>query len=361
MLTNRYTEPGNLIFSLLIPVYNVEKYLPSCLDSILQQPGNDYEVVLLDDASTDNSRLICEEYKNKFPEKIRVASHEENRGQLLTRKDLFQLARGEWILCIDSDDWLSENALTVIRHAILTEETDLIVYNVICKYMDGTEKIFSPDLNADIVYCNDNKMELYNQFLCTYYLNSMCNKAIHHKLIDLNEKHEEVTEISIGEDRFQSFPIIDRAKKVLYLNQNLYYYRKNIDGISSKSFPNMYEMRKILWEREDIYIEKWEITSDIREKRYIQRINEVVQMMQGKKETGEFAEFSKEIIADRILEKLLETVDVAKLCRRYLLVCELVTHRQIFLADKVVSMELWMRNLKRKHGEMKKSRHETGG
>lgn len=90
--------------SLIIPVYNVERYLPMCLESVVQQGLEDYEAILVDDGSTDGSSKICDEYAARYPQ-FRVI-HQENQGLALARNRGISEARGEYILFLDSDDFL---------------------------------------------------------------------------------------------------------------------------------------------------------------------------------------------------------------------------------------------------------------
>lgn len=98
------------MISIVIPVYNVEKYLPQCVDSILSQTYKDFEVILVDDGSPDGSPAICDEYALR-DSRIRVV-HQENAGVSVARNHGMEQARGEWITFIDSDDWVTPNYLT---------------------------------------------------------------------------------------------------------------------------------------------------------------------------------------------------------------------------------------------------------
>lgn len=252
----------NCKISILIPVYNVEAYLEECLNSVLQQSINDYEIILVNDGSTDNSGKICDEYAAEHPDKIRVI-HKSNEGLLLTRRRAFFESTGDWLLCVDSDDRLAPNALEVIHSSIMTNDCDMLVFDLLCVHIDGKEEIFAPKLTDGKIYTDSEKMELYNELLITYYLNSMCTKVIHRSILDVDSDYEQYSAITVGEDLFQSYPIFDNAKRVLYINRALYLYRKNSGSISMAVHPRLYDMRKILWLREDYYIQKWKIDNQV--------------------------------------------------------------------------------------------------
>ena len=103
--------------SVIVPVYNVEQYLPRCIDSILAQTFTDFELLLIDDGSTDNSGKICDEYAKKKDTKIRVW-HKENGGVSSARNMGLDFAKGEYIQFIDSDDFIEKICLKLfIIHA----------------------------------------------------------------------------------------------------------------------------------------------------------------------------------------------------------------------------------------------------
>ena len=115
-----------MLFSLLIPVYQVEKYVRQCIDSILNQSEQDFEIVLADDGSTDSSGAICDEYADRYPSRVKVF-HKENEGPLLTRRRLLERASGQFVLFADSDDELEENALSALKTVIGKTDADMII------------------------------------------------------------------------------------------------------------------------------------------------------------------------------------------------------------------------------------------
>lgn len=113
----------NEMISVIVPVYNVEKYLPQCLDSILGQTYEALELILVDDGSPDNCGAICDEYARK-DSRIRVL-HQENRGQSVARNRGVAEARGDWICFVDSDDFLHPQTLELLYQAAQEENCDI--------------------------------------------------------------------------------------------------------------------------------------------------------------------------------------------------------------------------------------------
>lgn len=132
--------------SVIIPVYNVEKYIERCVDSVLNQTFQDYEVLLIDDGSTDNSGKICDKYSLK-DSRIKVF-HKENGGVSSARNLGIDSAKGEWICFIDGDDWVKENYLRVFFKNKVSLET--IIYQGIMienQWDNKTHTYFSYDTN----------------------------------------------------------------------------------------------------------------------------------------------------------------------------------------------------------------------
>lgn len=142
-------------FSFIIPVYNVEKYITRCVDSILNQNYKNFEIILINDGSTDNSGTICDEYA-KVDKRVRVI-HSENKGVSNARNIGIELAKGEYSIFLDSDDFWCEDKLETIYEKCFNEEIDLLVFNY-NKY-DEKKKIIS---ETSCVNFPDNLDEVIN-------------------------------------------------------------------------------------------------------------------------------------------------------------------------------------------------------
>lgn len=114
-------------FSLIVPVYKVEEYLPKCIESVLAQKNQDFELLLIDDGSPDNCGKICDDYAAKYPGKISVI-HQPNGGAGAARNHGIRLSKGEYILFLDSDDSIAEDLLSDLADVIEKQAVDLILY-----------------------------------------------------------------------------------------------------------------------------------------------------------------------------------------------------------------------------------------
>ena len=112
--------------SVIVPVYNVKSYLSACLDSILNQDFDSYEIVVVDDGSTDGSGELAEQYASRHTDKIRVL-HQENQGLGGARNTGIKDAKGEYVAFIDSDDWIKPNMLSTLWKEIQQTGADIAV------------------------------------------------------------------------------------------------------------------------------------------------------------------------------------------------------------------------------------------
>ena len=124
LLTVRYRWM-RMLLSVVIPVYNVRDYLARCVYSVLHQDFKDYEMILVDDGSTDGSSALCDELSEEFPEKI-IVRHKENGGLSSARNAGLELARGQYIMLLDSDDWIEEGCLSEFA-ALFEKNYDMIL------------------------------------------------------------------------------------------------------------------------------------------------------------------------------------------------------------------------------------------
>lgn len=221
-------------FSILVPAYNVEAYLPECLKSFSEQIYKDFEVIIIDDGSTDRSGKICDTYCNAH--KNAYVIHKENEGLISARREAIKRARGEYCIFCDSDDFLENNALLELSKVIDECCPDLLLYNAYT--YDGVEKkpffenVFQEGEIRD-------KSSIYDKLLLSYSINSICIKAVKRTILDKERNYEKFYGCNFGEDLLQSIPLVKLAKSVYYINKCLYNYRV-ISGMMHKYNPNYY-------------------------------------------------------------------------------------------------------------------------
>lgn len=197
------------IVSVIVPVYNVEDCLSRCLDSILNQSNQNFELLLIDDGSTDSSGKICDEYAKK-DDRIRVF-HKENNGVSSARNVGLDKARGTWVAFVDSDDEISKEYLSInddSKNADIIQKSYIIVE-------DDSNKEYSVNIENAII---GNKKDLY-KFFTEKRNNALWDKLIRRSKI---KSTRFLNTVHIGEDFLFFLSIIDRIN-IYVLNQEIGY------------------------------------------------------------------------------------------------------------------------------------------
>lgn len=199
--------------SVIVPVYNVEKYLSRCIDSILAQTFTDFELLLIDDGSTDNSGRICDGYAGK-DNRIRVF-HKENGGVSSARNLGLDNAKGEYIAFIDADDWIEIEYLNLLYSTLREQNADIVACDYIIERKHSSLYI-NQDYRCDIV-CIIKK--LLNNDLKGYLWNRLFTKKLF-----INNNIHFPEGIGMWEDLLIIVDLYIKAKHICYLPNALYHY-----------------------------------------------------------------------------------------------------------------------------------------
>lgn len=220
----------SVFFSVCVPVYNAEKYLEKCILSVLNQSYSDFQLILVDDGSTDSSSFIC----TKFALIDNRVSYikKKNEGQLFARQMAFELAKGNVILCLDSDDVLNVNALLVLFNYFNQYNCDCVFFEY-CKINDKGEVCDEIETLKEKQLFSCNNVEIFTKFFCTSHYNPMWLKAFRKELIPKGDLSK-YRNIRIGEDLIHSILILEKAKSVLFAADVLYGYRINSSSVTQK-------------------------------------------------------------------------------------------------------------------------------
>lgn len=221
--------------SIIIPVYNVEKYLSKCIESVLSQTFKDIEVICIDDGSSDGSAKILQEYA-RTDNRIKVFT-QSNKGHFAARHNGLKQATGEYVLFVDSDDWIKSNLIEMTLNCAKQNNVDVVVFGAYSvknnhpyKGMYSVEKI-SKKYKEKILTLENYERDLF----CVP--PTAWNKLYRKELLDNNDI--KFQEIKNGEDQLFYLHTILTAKQIYILNNNLYYYEKNRPGsITSKKKKN---------------------------------------------------------------------------------------------------------------------------
>ena len=250
-------------FSIIVPIYNSETYLYECIESILSQTYNNYEVILVNDGSTDNSRHICEEFCD-IDNRIRLYS-KENGGQFSARIHGIKHSNGQYIIPLDSDDMIRNDTLEVLNNYLDKTPSDILIFNG-SRDITYNKQITTLNIsNKDFIVLDETeKSQIYDEIISKNTLNSFCMKCYSSNILKNIQWNEgELKRIRNGEDVMQLLPIITAAKSIIYTNKTLYYYRPNTNSISNKYNTKYYESRKFIYETIYSYSKIWGIDSKI--------------------------------------------------------------------------------------------------
>ena len=228
--------------SIIVPVYNAEKYLRECLDSILGQTFTDFELVLINDGSSDKSGEICDEYAQK-DERVRVI-HQENHGVTFSRQLGASLATGDFVTYVDSDDWIDKETYAVMMAHIEENNADVGIFAAVIE--DTSTKMLSNNIETGFFSKEKLEKHVYNRMLFDYEINvaalipALWNKIVKRQLIC--EAISLVSQdIDYGEDVIPGCLSLMNASCVYVSDETFYHYRTNLSSATYKSADIMAE------------------------------------------------------------------------------------------------------------------------
>lgn len=222
--------------SVIVPVYNQEKRLHRCMDSLVNQTLNDIEFIVINDGSTDGSLEIINEYKKKYPKKIKVITR-ENRGISATRNEGLSVAKGKYIGFVDSDDYIELDMYEKLYNKIEQEKCDIVICNYKMFYENSDEVIYK---NLNLKFKNTTLDKMPNLVYKIDY--SPWNKIYKRELWNgveypLNTKYEDLEAV---------LKVFVKAQSISYVEDYLYDYLQNPKGETSTVNNRVYDIYKIL-------------------------------------------------------------------------------------------------------------------
>ncbi|MDR0914209.1 MAG: glycosyltransferase [Oscillospiraceae bacterium] len=236
------------MISVIIPVYNVEKYLKRCVDSVLAQTYQDFEIILVDDGSTDNGGKLCDEYA-ALNDRIRTI-HQANGGLSAARNTGIDEANGEYISFIDSDDWIAETFLEVLYNTAVNNNADISTVRYYEIWEDGRKEVFTlspenkvmPGLEAMELVCDNPK----------YIEHTVCNKLFKKHLF--NQLRFKVG--IVYEDWRLTYKLLYFSNTVAVNDEILYFYFQRSGSIRKSEFSEKKVSKYYIYvEREEFFKE----------------------------------------------------------------------------------------------------------
>lgn len=216
--------------SIIVPIYNAQKTIERCIDSILNQDFSDFELILLDDGSKDNSGKICDTYAGK-DQRVRVI-HKENSGVSASRNLALREAKGEYLQFLDADDWITPNATRLLVESMETNDCDMVIadfYRVIGERLSHKGSIDEDGVLSREEFAN-NMMENPADFYYGVLWNKLYKRSIIEKYqLCMNPK------ISWCEDFMFNLEYIRHCENIFVLQVPIYYYVKTKGSLVSQS------------------------------------------------------------------------------------------------------------------------------
>ena len=218
------------LVSIIVPVFNTEKYLKECLDSLLNQTYRNLEILLVDDGSVDNSWAICEKYAS-FDDRVR-AFRKENGGQASARNFGIRMACGSYFAFVDSDDVVSLDFIERLYNACIEHCAEMAFSRI--SVFSGTLTKFEPNSVSVCHTEKDNIFKLYSspKIADSIPIISFCNKLFKRELLC----NFQFPEGMAYEDTASIFIPLYKMNTCVYVDSDLYYYRKNVNSTTSHSF-----------------------------------------------------------------------------------------------------------------------------
>lgn len=233
---------SNIKLSVVVPVYNMQMYIEQCLNSLIAQTYPNFELIIIDDGSTDHSGQICERYRSKF-RNIEIV-HKENEGLISARIEGLHRATGQYIAFVDADDWVDKDFLEFLITNIESNQADMVVTGYIKEEKTRNEKVVNY-FESGIYNREDMEKQIFPQMLCfksffefgisPYLWNKIYKKEILQKCYQgIN------TNINIGEDVAVVYPYLLQANKLIICNEAKYHYRRHNQSMTADKKQDFY-------------------------------------------------------------------------------------------------------------------------
>lgn len=230
--------------SIIIPIYNVEKYLDKCLNSVLKQIEKDDEVILVNDGSTDNSFNICKNIKEIYIENNIVLINKKNEGVAIARNTGLKKATGDYIFWIDSDDWLDNNCIKYIKDTIEQTKSDIILFD----FYNVNKK----NINPCFIFKEEKKLSK-EKILIEVAQDSF--RSLLWRTVVKRDIYEDIhfpEGVQMMEDFSVYHLLFHKAKTFYYIRKPLYYYRLVNNSLSQKK-KNSILIYDISLQREEFF------------------------------------------------------------------------------------------------------------
>lgn len=292
----------NKLVSIIVPAYNVEQYLSRCIESLLSQTYTNIEIILVDDGSKDSTPTLCDEFAESDSRVVVI--HQENKGQCVARNAALDMAQGDYLMFVDSDDYIRRDMVQRMMGVLENEEFDLIrsAYTKV-KEQEYSEVKVVEDTGEIVSF---NQKGVVENFLTAPYSPRKCFTAIVWAALYRSELFDNVRfpEGLIYEEGFVLPSVYLKIQKAGYIDESFYYYRSNAKGtmaqnsVSDKTLKSIDDWKGIHYSFKEQYPEFNSITCNKWIEKYLNILYELIKLDSVDK-TG----FYKKKIVDTLVQE----------------------------------------------------------
>lgn len=213
--------------SIVMPLYNCERFVSGCIKSLLNQTYSNIELVVVNDCTPDNAINIVKEFASK-DERIKIIENQRNVGPMISRYTGCMNSTGTYITFCDSDDQLPPNAIQILYEGIVSKQADIVSGNITYLYSDGAKK----KMDYSLKYGCD-KISVFKSLLRGEYGHQLCAKIFtKHILMDYN--YEMFENFTNGEDGYWFYNIVNNSRTICHIDEVVYLYNENLISSSHK-------------------------------------------------------------------------------------------------------------------------------
>ncbi len=312
---------SNVLVSIIVPVYNVEKYLNRCIESLVKQTYSEIEIILIDDGSTDTSGKLCDEWCQK-DSRIKVV-HKENAGLGMARNSGIEVAGGSFITFIDSDDYVAPYTIEKSLIAAIGKKADMVCYGMTKVSSNGVAEKRKPPMEIDFSGASiteqflpdlvaEDKVTGYSLGLSMNGTTFLVRKS---RIDQINWRFMSEREI-ISEDYYSLLYLYKNIRKVVVLPEIFYFYCENQQSLTRVYRKDRFEMNKVFYIKSLEAIEKLGYSQELKKRFAYPFINNsIASLKQLVKSNDKFIEKFKnlsEIINDSVFQSALSVLDIRK-------------------------------------------------
>lgn len=218
--------------SIIVPIYNVEKYLRRCVASLVKQVYKNIEILLIDDCSTDGSAAIAKEYAERYPQLCRFFRREKNGGLSAARNTGIEISTGKWLAFVDSDDWVTEDYISTMYDIVLKDQPDIVSCNSYYMAAYETGKINEIHFVSDLSTHSSHKEKVAR-------LRFSATSQLFKKELFLKANIEFPEDIWRCEDISTIVPLYTKTEKISIINKPVYYYFQRKGSLSNQNSKNI--------------------------------------------------------------------------------------------------------------------------